>query len=112
MSPRMWVLARSIHWIEIIVSTMEPQRFRENFRMFPQNFRQLLNDLSPFILRQTTHWRKPISPHKRLLIVLYFLGHGCSFPVFGRKFWLWSYNNFPNHLRNLQINLPGMGKVY
>ena len=49
---------------------LDQQRFLQYFRMTPETFDNLLHVVGPHIRKQTTNYRKPISPEQRLAICL------------------------------------------
>ncbi len=49
---------------------LDQQRFLQYFRMSPEAFDNLLHIVGPHIRKQTTNYRKPISPEQRLAICL------------------------------------------
>ena len=49
---------------------LDQQIFLQYFRMTPETFDNLLHVVGPHIHKQTTNYRKPISPEQRLAICL------------------------------------------
>ena len=63
----------SAWWDAFIENVVLPEEWRENFRMSKELFTNLVAELKPFIQRQATKMRKPISPEKQLGITLIIL---------------------------------------
>lgn len=53
--------------------------FRNYFRMDNTTFQELLEKVSPLIVKQDTNFRKAIPPEERLMVTLRYLATGCSF---------------------------------
>ena len=72
---RVWVrLGRTdAWWKNFEKNVMLPEEWRENFRMSRDSFFVLCDLLRPWLTRQTTNMRKPISVEKQLAVLLYFL---------------------------------------
>ena len=52
---------------------MIPEEWKENFRMSERSFYILCEKLQPYIQKQTTLFRKPISVEKQVASTLYYL---------------------------------------
>ena len=52
---------------------MVEEEWRENFRMSRASFYELCSLLRPYIERQTTHMRNPVSVETQVAVVLYYL---------------------------------------
>ena len=52
---------------------MIPEEWKENFRMSQRSFYILCEDLRPYIQKETTRFRKPISVEKQVASTLYYL---------------------------------------
>ena len=62
-----------VWWCNFTRNIVVPEEWRENFRMSRDSFYVLCNELRPFIERQTTHLRKPISVEKQVAVTLCYL---------------------------------------
>ena len=60
-------------WCNFTRNIVVPDEWRENFRMSRDSFYVLCNKLRPFIEKQTTHLRKPISVEKQVAVTLYYV---------------------------------------
>lgn len=59
----------------------DPDFFRAQLRLYPEDFGQLLRAVEPFIRKKDTHLRLAVIPEKRLCVTLKFL-------VTGKKFFI------------------------
>ena len=50
-----------------------PEEWKENFRMSKENFVRLCEQIRPFIEKESTHMREPISVEKQIAVTLYYL---------------------------------------
>lgn len=50
--------------------TLNPEKFKEFYRMSQESFNLLLEMVGPRIEKQDTHYREAIAPRERLLITL------------------------------------------
>ena len=50
-----------------------PEEWKENFRMLKRSFLELCSELRPFIEKQATKMRKPISVETQVAVTLYYL---------------------------------------
>ena len=60
-------------WDNFVENVVVDDEWRENFRMSKDNFMHLCQELSPFLQKQVTTMRKPISVEKQLAVTLYYL---------------------------------------
>ena len=79
-----WLLARdsgrfSLVWDEFYNGNR--RRFFTTFRMWPENFDELLEEIEPAIYRQDTNMRQAISSRHRLMATLRFMTSGASFEL-------------------------------
>ena len=58
----------SVWWLNFVGQVVIPEEWRENFRMFRENFLNLYDQLRPFLLRQRTNMRIPISAEKQVAV--------------------------------------------
>lgn len=63
----------STWWDNFIDGVVIEEEWKENFRMFKEPFIILCSKLQPFIEKQRTQFRKPISVEKQVAITLYYL---------------------------------------
>jgi hypothetical protein len=87
---RIWyIIPRSTHWSEHFVFTPEnfiDSEFKKLFRMSRKSFYALLAIIQPYIQKQSTSFRKPIQPDRRLAIFLYHISHGVSYQAISTQF--------------------------
>ena len=72
---RHWVRpGRNTLWWDNILSgiSVEDER-RENFRMTRETFNCLCTELSPYLIKQETNMRKPVSVQTQIAVTLYYL---------------------------------------
>ena len=50
-----------------------PEEWKENFRMSERSFYILCEELRPYIQKETTRFRKPVSVEKQVASTLYYL---------------------------------------
>ena len=60
-------------WRNFEKNVVLPEEWRENFRMSRESFFVLCDLLRPWLTRQTTNMRRPISVEKQVAVLLYFL---------------------------------------
>lgn len=53
--------------------------WRENFRMFKENFMKLWDKVRPFLQKQSTNMRSPINVEKQVAVTLYYLSDEGSY---------------------------------
>ncbi len=72
---RFWVRPgrTSAWWDNFLNGSMLEEEWRENFRMSRKSFFELSTELRPYIERETTHMRTPISVETQVAILLYYL---------------------------------------
>ena len=63
----------SVWWLNFVRQVVIPEEWRENFRMSRENFLNLCDQLRPFLLRQRTNMRFPISVEKQVAVFLYYV---------------------------------------
>ena len=74
--PRFWVRPhRNLKWWNNFMNgNMIPEEWKENFRMSERSFYILCEELRPYIQKETTRFRKPISVEKQQVAsTLYYL---------------------------------------
>ena len=73
--PRFWVRPhRNLKWWNNFMNgNMIPEEWKENFRMSERSFYILCEELRPYIQKETTRFRKPISVEKQVASTLYYL---------------------------------------
>ena len=62
-----------VWWKNFVTGVMLPEEWRENFRMSRDSFFELCEEVRPFLEKQTTNMRVPISVEKQLAVTLYYL---------------------------------------
>ena len=72
---RMWIRpGRSkIWWENFINDKVVNEEWKENFRMSKPNFMKLCNLLRPYIEKETTRFRKPLTVQTQVAITLYYI---------------------------------------
>ena len=60
-------------WENVINDKVIAEEWRENFGMAKASFIQLCNELRPYLLKQTTQMRKPLTVEAQLGVTLYYL---------------------------------------
>lgn len=72
---RMWIRpGRSkIWWENFINDKVVNEEWKENFRMSKPNFMKLCNLLRPYIEKETTRFRKPLTVETQVAITLYYI---------------------------------------
>lgn len=70
----MWSYPKSSDWWSSIVPNMTEKQFKENFRVQRSTFKQILDQVEPFLRRQDTLLRSAIPTDKRVACALYCLG--------------------------------------
>ena len=70
-----WVRpGRTLLWWENFVNNIVvAEEWRENFQMSKENFMKLFDKVRPFLLKQSTNMRSPISVEKQVAVTLYYL---------------------------------------
>lgn len=63
----------SAWWDNFITDQVVPEEWKENFRMSKENFMRLCQQIRPFIEKESTHMREPISVEKQIAVTLYYL---------------------------------------
>ena len=73
--PRYWVkTGRSNRWwTNILNNKAALEEWRENFRMSEASFYMLCEELRPYLTKQTTKLRKPVSVETQVAATLYYL---------------------------------------
>ena len=73
--PRYWVRpGRSNRWwTNILNNKATLEEWRENFRMIEASFYMLCEELRPYLTKQTTKLRKPVSVETQVAAPLYYL---------------------------------------
>ena len=73
--PRYWVRpGRSNRWwTNILNNKAALEEWRENFRMIEASFCMLCEELRPYLTKQTTKLRKPVSVETQVAAPLYYL---------------------------------------
>ena len=73
--PRYWVRpGRSNRWwTNILNNKATLEEWRENFRMSEASFYMLCEELRPYLTKQTTKLRKPVSVETQVAVTLYYL---------------------------------------
>ena len=85
---RQWVRNRSGHWWQHVVPSFTPREWWENFRMSKSTFEYLCDQLRPFIHRQHTRLRSPLSVQRRVAITLWTLSTPAEYRTIGCLFWV------------------------
>ena len=72
---RMWVRPgrTNIWWENFINDKVVDDEWKENFRMSKPNFMKLCDQLRPYIEKETTRFRKPLSVETQVAITLYYI---------------------------------------
>jgi hypothetical protein len=84
-----YILPRSTRCVEVCLFSEDRfsnVQFLESFRISRTSFYTLYALLRPFIQKQSSHFRDPTSPDRRLAIFLYHISHGASFRVISDQF--------------------------
>ena len=63
----------SLWWENFLNNIVVAEEWRENFRLSKENFMKLCDKVRPFLLKQSTNMRSPISVEKQLAVTLYYL---------------------------------------
>jgi len=63
----------SLWWENFVNNIVVAEEWRENFRMSKENFMKLCDKVRPFLLKQSTNMRSPISVEKQVAVTLYYL---------------------------------------
>eukprot|EP00794_Sanderia_malayensis_P015583 gene15583-17157_t len=63
----------SAWWENFVKDVVVPEEWREHFRISKKSFMELSNQLRPFLLKQVTNMRRPISLEMQLAVTLYYL---------------------------------------
>ena len=73
--PRYWVRPgrSNIWWTNILNNKATLEEWRENFRMSEASFYMLCEELRPYLTKQTTKLRKPVSVETQVAVTLYYL---------------------------------------
>ena len=73
--PRYWVRPgrSNICWTNILNNKATLEEWRENFRMSEASFYMLCEELRPYLTKQTTKLRKPVSVETQVAVTLYYL---------------------------------------
>lgn len=83
---RQWIRDRSGHWWQHVVPYFTPREWLENFRMTKSTFEYLCDQLRPFIQRQHTRLRSPLSVDRRVAITLWTLATPAEYRTIGHLF--------------------------
>ena len=83
---RQWVRDRSGHWWQHVVPSFTPREWLENFRMSKSTFEYLCDQLRPFVQRQHTRLRSPLSVERRVTITLWTLSTPAEYRTIGHLF--------------------------
>ena len=60
-------------WTNILNNQATLEEWRENFRMSEASFYMLCEELRPYLTKQTTKLRKPVSVETQVAVTLYYL---------------------------------------
>ena len=63
----------TIWWNNFLGNKVIDEEWKENFRMTKESFFALCDELRPFIMKNTTQFRKPVSVEKQVAVTLYYL---------------------------------------
>ena len=63
----------SLWWENFVNNIVVAEEWRESFRMSKENFMKLCDKVRPFLLKQSTNMRSPISVEKQVAVTLYYL---------------------------------------
>ena len=63
-------------WVNIQNGQAVEEEWKEHFRMTRKSFQVLCDELRPFIQRQRTNMRRPVSVETQVAATLYFLSDG------------------------------------
>lgn len=69
-----WSYSKSGYWWSDIVPSMTDKQFKDNFRIHRATFKQILENVEPYLKKQDTKLRRSIPADKRLACALYSLG--------------------------------------
>ncbi|XP_014466401.1 uncharacterized protein LOC106737890 [Alligator mississippiensis] len=84
---QLWAHTSSTDWWErIVLSTWEDKQWLETFRMSRATFMHIVTKLSPYITRQNTVMRRPLSPEKRVAIAVLRLATPTSLRLISNQF--------------------------
>lgn len=71
---------------DILLKLLEPHSFKYELRCSRETFEQIVQDLHPYMVRETTRIKAPVPSHKRVALGLYHYAHGVDWTVTGAKF--------------------------
>ncbi|KAL5246308.1 hypothetical protein ACI65C_013716 [Semiaphis heraclei] len=74
-----WLLKRSQYSHVNLLNELRFHPEDQSLRMDEETYFELLQLVTPLIVKQDTHLRKSITPHERLTATLRFLATGCSY---------------------------------
>lgn len=69
-----WSYLKSGDWWSSVVPIMNDKQFKENFRIQRSTFKEILNQVGPYLRREDTIFRSAIPIEKRVACALYSLG--------------------------------------
>ena len=111
---RHWVRpGRNTLWWDNILSgiSVEDER-RENFRMTRETFNCLCTELSPYLFKQETNMRKPVSVQTQIAVTLYYLSDEGRLRKVANAFGLGRSSIINNQTGNISYFFPPLTKIY
>ncbi len=85
---RFWIRPgrTSAWWQNFIDDIVVPEEWRENFRMSKENFFKLCDEIRPYLIKQRTAMREPLSVEKQVAVTLYYLADEGRYRKVGNAF--------------------------
>ena len=82
-----WMKTRSSYWWEkIVMEEFTESDWMENFRMGRHTFMYVCNQLCPYVKRNSTKMREPISVEKRVAVTIWRLATNVEYCTIGHLF--------------------------
>ena len=81
-----WTKNRSSEWWDKIAMRFTPEEWKENFRVSPEMFRYLCNELRSVLGRRDTQFSRAVSVEKRVAIALWCLSTYTDYRTIGHLF--------------------------
>jgi len=86
-NPRtVWCVPRSKDWWQDVLRGKDNSWWKENLRMTCNTFTVIRNELHPYIARETTHLRQPISVDQRVAITIWKLATNIDYRTLSELF--------------------------
>ena len=111
---RHWVRPgrNTLWWDNILSGISVEDEWRENFCITRETFNCLCTELSPYLFKQETNMRKPVSVQTQIAVTLYYLSDEGRLRKVANAFGLGRSSIINNQTGNISYFIPPWTKIY